>query len=348
MAECHPVGFQWVMEAKARGATVIHIDPRFTRTSAVADLHVPLRAGTDIALLGGLDQPRAEQRAVVPRVRVALHQRGHHHQRGLPGHRGPRRAVLRLRPRAAPLRPGQLAYEGAEVQAASGERDKELRRRRPGRARSAVSAAGRGEAHGSGGAHVGHAARPTRRCSTRAACSRSSSGTTRATPPRWSSRPAGSPQATFRAGLRADHRELGPGADHRLGLQRRLDPAHRRRAVHPRRRRSCSRCSATSAGRAAGSWRCAGTPRIQGSTDIPTLFDLLPGLHPDAARAHQREPRRVHRRPRAPTRGSGRTCAPTPSACSRRGGATRATGGERLLLRLPAPADRQPLAPTRP
>jgi formate dehydrogenase major subunit len=54
MAECHPVGFQWVMEAKTRGATVIHIDPRFTRTSAVADLHVPLRAGSDIALLGGL------------------------------------------------------------------------------------------------------------------------------------------------------------------------------------------------------------------------------------------------------------------------------------------------------
>src|SRR5262249_46713422 len=54
MAECHPVGFQWVMEAKARGATVIHVDPRFTRTSAVADLHVPLRAGSDIAFLGGL------------------------------------------------------------------------------------------------------------------------------------------------------------------------------------------------------------------------------------------------------------------------------------------------------
>jgi formate dehydrogenase major subunit len=54
MAECHPVGFQWVMAAKARGATVIHVDPRFTRTSAVADLHVPLRAGSDIAFLGGI------------------------------------------------------------------------------------------------------------------------------------------------------------------------------------------------------------------------------------------------------------------------------------------------------
>src|SRR5438477_11977049 len=54
MAECHPVGFQWVMEAKARGATVIHVDPRFTRTSAMADVFVPLRAGSDIAFLGGL------------------------------------------------------------------------------------------------------------------------------------------------------------------------------------------------------------------------------------------------------------------------------------------------------
>jgi len=54
MAECHPVGFRWVMEAKRRGATIIHVDPRFTRTSAVADLHVPIRAGTDIAFLGGI------------------------------------------------------------------------------------------------------------------------------------------------------------------------------------------------------------------------------------------------------------------------------------------------------
>jgi formate dehydrogenase major subunit len=54
MAECHPVGFQWVVEARRRGATVIHVDPRFTRTSALADLHVPIRAGSDIAFLGGI------------------------------------------------------------------------------------------------------------------------------------------------------------------------------------------------------------------------------------------------------------------------------------------------------
>ena len=54
MAECHPVGFQWVTEAQQRGARVIHLDPRFTRTSAVADQHIALRAGSDIVLLGAL------------------------------------------------------------------------------------------------------------------------------------------------------------------------------------------------------------------------------------------------------------------------------------------------------
>ena len=54
MAEAHPVGFQWVSEAKLRGAKVIHVDPRFTRTSAVADKHIPIRVGSDVALLGAL------------------------------------------------------------------------------------------------------------------------------------------------------------------------------------------------------------------------------------------------------------------------------------------------------
>src|SRR4051812_24288441 len=54
MAENHPVGFQWVMEARERGATVVHIDPRFTRTSAMSTKHIGIRAGTDIAFLGGV------------------------------------------------------------------------------------------------------------------------------------------------------------------------------------------------------------------------------------------------------------------------------------------------------
>jgi formate dehydrogenase major subunit len=54
MAEQHPVGFQWVIEAKERGAKVIHVDPRYTRTSAMADAHIQIRPGTDIAFLGGI------------------------------------------------------------------------------------------------------------------------------------------------------------------------------------------------------------------------------------------------------------------------------------------------------
>ena len=54
MAENHPVGFQWVMEARERGAEVIHIDPRFTRTSAMSTKFVGIRAGSDIAFLGGV------------------------------------------------------------------------------------------------------------------------------------------------------------------------------------------------------------------------------------------------------------------------------------------------------
>jgi formate dehydrogenase major subunit len=54
MAEAHPVGFQWVIEAKNRGARIIHVDPRFTRTSALADRFVAVRAGSDVAFLGGI------------------------------------------------------------------------------------------------------------------------------------------------------------------------------------------------------------------------------------------------------------------------------------------------------
>jgi formate dehydrogenase major subunit len=54
MAEAHPVGFRWPMIAKERGATLIHVDPHFSRTSAHCDLYVPIRAGTDIAFLGGI------------------------------------------------------------------------------------------------------------------------------------------------------------------------------------------------------------------------------------------------------------------------------------------------------
>jgi formate dehydrogenase major subunit len=54
MAENHPVGFQWVLEARERGARVFHVDPRFTRTSAMCTDWIGIRAGSDIAFLGGV------------------------------------------------------------------------------------------------------------------------------------------------------------------------------------------------------------------------------------------------------------------------------------------------------
>lgn len=54
MAECHPVAYRFVMEAREKGAKIIHVDPRFTRTSATSNLYAPIRSGTDIVFLGGI------------------------------------------------------------------------------------------------------------------------------------------------------------------------------------------------------------------------------------------------------------------------------------------------------
>ncbi len=53
-AEHHPISFKWVLRAKDKGATVMHVDPKFSRTSARSDFHVPLRSGTDIPFMGGM------------------------------------------------------------------------------------------------------------------------------------------------------------------------------------------------------------------------------------------------------------------------------------------------------
>ncbi len=53
-AENHPISMKWVMKARERGAKLIVVDPRFTRTAAKADIYAPMRSGTDIAFLGGM------------------------------------------------------------------------------------------------------------------------------------------------------------------------------------------------------------------------------------------------------------------------------------------------------
>ena len=53
-AENHPISIKWVDKAREKGATLISVDPRFTRTSSKADIYAAERSGTDIAFLGGM------------------------------------------------------------------------------------------------------------------------------------------------------------------------------------------------------------------------------------------------------------------------------------------------------
>ncbi len=65
MAEAHPIGFRFPMMARERGAKLIHVDPHFSRTSAMCDKYVPIRGGTDIAFLGELIKLRPQKRPLV-------------------------------------------------------------------------------------------------------------------------------------------------------------------------------------------------------------------------------------------------------------------------------------------
>ena len=159
MAECHPVGFQWVMEAKARGATVIHVDPRFTRTSALADLHVPLRAGSDIVFLGGiinyvLASEKYFRDYVVNYTNAAtLLTEDFADTEDLDG------VFSGLDREHRTYDFETWRYQGAEVSAAAGDRDRPGDPEEPGDPEAnhgpghrQVRQAARGEAHGSGGA----------------------------------------------------------------------------------------------------------------------------------------------------------------------------------------------------
>ena len=225
MAEAHPVGFQWVMEAKKRGAKVIHVDPRFTRTSALAHTLRPAAGRRRHRVPRRDRQLHPEQRAGLPGVRARLHQRGHDRQRGLPGHRGPGRAVLRLRPGDQHLRPGELAVRRARSTSGQDEGDAHADRE---------TAAGlQHESHGPPvpadvPARPDAAAPALRLPDPQAAL--------RPLHPRGGRAGLRRTAGEVPRGLRGVDRQLGPRAHHRAGLLGGLDPAQRRRAVHPHRR----------------------------------------------------------------------------------------------------------------
>ncbi len=169
MAEAHPVGFQWVMEAKARGAKVVHVDPRYTRTSALADIFVPIRAGSDIAFLGGIVN-HVISRERYFRDYVVAYTNGptivgedYRDTEDLDG------VFSGLEEQARTYDPGSWQYEGRHVASASGQREQLYDERtgadgpnesdddgadvRAGN-RQAVSRSGRAQSFGSGGPNV--------------------------------------------------------------------------------------------------------------------------------------------------------------------------------------------------
>ncbi|MDH2426610.1 formate dehydrogenase [Sphaerisporangium sp. TRM90804] len=143
-AEAHPVGYQWVVEAKLRGATIIHVDPRFSRTSAMADLYVPIRAGTDIAFLGAivnhvLSEGKDFREYVLNYTNAAtIVNDDYKDTEDLDG------VFSGFDPETRGYDVTTWHYKGPEVQAASGHRIRIGEYHTP----------GRGESHGSGGAPV--------------------------------------------------------------------------------------------------------------------------------------------------------------------------------------------------
>ena len=137
MAEAHPVGFRWAMKARERGAKLIHVDPHYSRTSAVSDTVRPDPRGVGHRVPRRADPPHHRDRLVLQGVRRQLHERGDDRRRGLRGHRGPRGLLLAATtPRRGPTTARRWMYEGAEDaggrrRAASTPRRRSARRRAP-------------------------------------------------------------------------------------------------------------------------------------------------------------------------------------------------------------------------
>jgi formate dehydrogenase major subunit len=279
MAECHPVGFQWVMEAKERGAKIIHIDPRFTRTSAMADLHVPIRAGTDIAFLGAivnhiLQNGREFREYVVPytnaRTIVADEFRDTEDLDGL---------FSGWDPREGDYDPSTWSYKEAEPASSPGEREQ-------GRRREQASETSGEQAHGAHGAGLKHGEPPETdeqlehpRCVFQILKRHFSRYT-----PEMVERVCGIQRETFLAVAEALCDNSGPErtsafvysvgwTQHTVGVQ------YIRTAA-------IIQLLLGNMGRPGGGIvALRGHASIQGSTDIPTLFNILPGYlpmpHPD-------------------------------------------------------------------
>ena len=278
-AEAHPVGFQWVMEAKARGARIIHVDPRFTRTSALADLHVPIRAGSDIAFLGGiinhvLTEGKDFREYVLNYTNAAtLVSEDFRDTEDLDG------VFSGLDEDKHHYDPSSWQYEGVAVQQPTGEADEQYEER--------VRGSGGPETHGSGGAPTaGRAPRDETLRHPRCVYQILKRHYARYTP-ELVEEVCGVPRATF---LRVcedltsnSGRERTSAFAYAVGWTQHSVGAQYIRAA------SVLQLLLGNIGRPGGGIQALrGHASIQGSSDIPTLYNLLPGYLPmPHAHAHE-------------------------------------------------------------
>jgi formate dehydrogenase major subunit len=276
-AEAHPVGFQWVVEAKARGAKVIHVDPRFTRTSALADLHVPIRAGSDVAFLGGLinhvlsGEHYFREYVLAYTNAATIIGADYRDTEDLDG------LFSGYDADKHEYQPDSWQYEGAQVAAATGERDENYDQLAGGS--DTVRGAGHGESHGSGGAPVGqrpHSDETLRhpRCVLQILKRHYARYT-----PEMVERVCGIPPDTFAEVCRSLVENSGPERTssfaYAVGWTQHSDGSQFIRAA------SILQLLLGNVGRPGGGIQALrGHASIQGSSDIPTLFNLLPGYIP--------------------------------------------------------------------
>jgi formate dehydrogenase major subunit len=285
MAEAHPVGFQWVMEAKARGAKVIHVDPRFSRTSALADQYVPIRAGSDIAFLGAIINYVLTQEKYFHEYVLAYTNASTILTEDFADTEDLGGVFSGLDPEHRTYDFDAWRYQGGDVGSAAGNRDRPSPKDNGdgngngnGR-RQAVSEAARGEAHGSGGA----AAHPDPdrdetlqhpRCVFQVLKRHFSRYT-----PEMVEQICGISPDAFRQVCEA--LTSNSGRDRTTAFVYSVGWTHHTVGVQYIRAGAILQTLLGNMGRPGGGiLALRGHASIQGSTDIPTLFDLLPGYLP--------------------------------------------------------------------
>ncbi len=299
MAEAHPVGFQWVMEAKRRGAKIIHVDPRFTRTSRGGRPARPVPGRRRHRLPRRPDQLRA---ARTTSTSASTSRRS----RTRPTSSARTSSTPRTWPGSSPATTPRPA---GTTRSAGSSRASPTRRRRPGSvttgspssasthaAMASDTGGGAGDAANATGAPAARrdaAAPPLRLPGPQAAL--------RALHPRGGRRRSAAWPRRVPRGRPRDHRELGPRPHDGVGLLGGLDPPQRRRAVHPR------RGDPADAARQHGAPRRrhprAARPRVDPGLDRhPDALRPAAGLHPHAQRAPAPDLRVVPRRGRGQDR----------------------------------------------